>query len=71
MTFLGTGASGLTHLRATARHPRMTPDEASIGDAWVGPDHRLMRLTFDARGANGTAQGEVRLDACRGNAEEP
>ncbi len=71
VTFLGTDAAGLTHLRAAARHPQMSPDEASTGDAWVGPDHRLMRLTFEARGANGNAQGEVRLNACRGNASGP
>ena len=68
---LGVEAGGLLHLRSSARHPQLSETETSTGDAWISQDHHLVRVAFDARGDNGTAQGEVRLEGCQGTAPAP
>jgi hypothetical protein len=65
---VGVEASGLLHLRSSVRHPELSETEASTGDAWISPDHHLVRMTFDARGSHGSAQGEIHLDGCHGDA---
>jgi hypothetical protein len=68
---LGVEANGLLHLRSTVRHPQLSETEVSTGDAWVSPDHRLARVTFDAHGDHGSAQGDLRLDGCQGDPVPP
>ena len=65
VAFLGQ-EDGLRHFRTTVRHPQLSEDQASAGDAWVTEDHHLARLSFDAHGAHGSAHGELRLDGCQG-----
>ncbi|MSP02372.1 MAG: hypothetical protein EXR07_15170 [Acetobacteraceae bacterium] len=71
VAFLGVDGAGSIHLRSTTRHPQLSETEPSVGDAWVTADHRLMRVTFDARGTYGNAQGELRLEGCRGDPSAP
>ncbi len=71
VTFLGVEAGGLTHLRATARHPQLHADQLSTGDAWITADRKLARVTFEARGTYGTARGEVVLQDCNGDPGTP
>ena len=66
VTSLGVAANGLLHLRSSVRHPQLSETQDSIADAWISPDHRLVRVTFDARGDHGNAQGELRLEGCQG-----
>jgi hypothetical protein len=68
---LGIDGDGTRHFRSTVRHPQLSRDEASVGDAWIAADHRLTRVTFDAHGASGNAQGDVRLERCQGDAAAP
>lgn len=63
---LGIQADGLLHLRSSVRHPQLSETKVSTGDAWISPDHHLVRVTFDARGEHGSAQGGLRLDGCQG-----
>jgi hypothetical protein len=65
---LGTESNGAQHLRSSVRHPQLSESEISTGDAWISPDHHLVRLAFDARGDHASAQGELRLDGCEGEA---
>jgi hypothetical protein len=68
---LGVEAGGLLHLRAEARYPGLSKTEVSTGDAWISADHRLVRAAFDARSDRGSAQGELRLEACMGDPSTP
>jgi hypothetical protein len=63
---LGVEAGGLLHLRSSVRHPQLSETKVSTGDAWISPNHRLVRATFDAHGNHGSAQGALRLDGCQG-----
>jgi hypothetical protein len=67
----GVEANGLLHLHSTLRHPQLSASEVSVADAWISPDHHLVRVTFDARGQRGGAQGELRLIGCQGEAPVP
>jgi hypothetical protein len=67
-TSIGVEANGLLHVRSEVRHPQLSETKASTADAWIAPDHHLVRLTFDARSDYGSAEGELRLDGCRGEA---
>jgi hypothetical protein len=67
----GRDANGLLHLHTAVRSPQLSETEVSTGDAWISPDHHLVRVTFDARGDHGSAQGEVRLDGCEGEPPSP
>lgn len=67
----GVEANGLSHLRSSVRHPQLSETEVSTGDAWVSPDHHLVRITFDARGDHGSALGDLHLDGCQGDAAVP
>jgi hypothetical protein len=62
----GVEADGLLHLHSTVRHPQLSETEVSTGDAWISPDHHLVRMKFDARADFGSAMGELRLDGCQG-----
>jgi hypothetical protein len=64
---VGVEANGLLHLRSAVRHPQLSETEVSTGDAWVSSDHHLVRVTFDAHGDRGTAQGELHLEGCQGD----
>jgi hypothetical protein len=68
---LGVEANGLLHLRSSVRHPQLSETEPSTADAWISPDHRLVRVMFDAQSDYGSAQGELRLDGCQGEAPAP
>jgi hypothetical protein len=68
---LGLEAGGLLHLRSDITHPQLGAANVSTGDAWISPDHRLVRVKFDARGDHGNAQGELHLDGCQGEASAP
>jgi hypothetical protein len=68
---LGVDANGLLHLRSSVHHPQLSETEASTADAWISPDHHLVRVTFDAHSDYGSAQGELRLDGCQGSASAP
>ena len=68
---LGIDLHGLLHLRSTVHHPQLSETEVSTGDAWISPDHHLVRIIFDAHSGYGSAQGELRLDGCQGNAPTP
>jgi len=63
----GADANGLLHVHSAVRHPQLSQTEVSTGDAWISPDHRLIRAAFDARGEHGSAQGELRLVGCQGD----
>jgi hypothetical protein len=63
---VGTEANGLLHVRSTVRHPQLSETQVSTGDAWISPDHRLVRVTFDARTDRASAVGELRADGCTG-----
>ncbi len=65
---VGVEANGLRHLRSTVRHPQLSETEVSTGDAWISSDHQLVRVTFDAHGDRGSAQGELHLEGCQGYA---
>lgn len=65
---VGSEPNGLLHLRSSARHPQLSDTQVSTADAWISADHHLARVTFDARGDNVSAQGEVHLDRCQGDA---
>ncbi len=65
---MGVEAGGLLHFHSTIRHPQLSETETSTGDAWVSPDHRLARATFEAHADHGSARGELRLEGCRGDA---
>jgi hypothetical protein len=67
----GVEPGGLLHLHSSVRHPQLSEAQASTGDAWVSADHRLMRVTFEARGDHATAHGELRLDGCDGEPPVP
>lgn len=67
MMAIGVETGGVQHLRATIRHPSLSADKPSAGDAWVTADHRLARVTLDAHDARGNATGDVRLEECRGD----
>jgi hypothetical protein len=67
VSYLGTEGDGSRHFRTAVRHPQLSEDQTSTGDAWVTADHRLARVAFDARGARGTAHGELQLDGCDGS----
>ena len=62
----GVEAKGMTRLRSSVRHPQLGETEVSTGDAWISSTHRLVRVTFDAHGERGSAQGDIRLDGCEG-----
>jgi len=64
----GRDANGLLHLHSAVRSPQLSETEASTGDAWISADHHLVRVTFDARGERGNAQGEVHFGWVRGRA---
>ena len=68
---LGKEVDGLLHVRSSVRHPQLSETEVSTADAWISPDHRLVRVTFDAHSDYGEAQGELRLDGCQGEAPTP
>ena len=68
---LGIEAGGLLHLRSSVRHNQLSETEVSTGDAWISPDHHLVRVAFDARGDHASAQGELHLDGCQGAALVP
>ena len=67
----GVESDGLLHLHSSVRHPQLSETKVSTGDAWISPDHHLVRVTFDARADYGSAQGEVRLDGCQGEPPVP
>ena len=67
----GVEANGVLHLRSSVRHPQLSETEISNGDAWVSADHHLVRVTFDARGDHASAQGDLALDGCQGDAAAP
>jgi hypothetical protein len=71
VTPMGVESDGSMHLRSSVRHPRLSETKVSTGDAWISPDHRLLRVTFDARSDHASARGELRLDGCMGQAAEP
>ena len=62
----GVEAGGLLHLHSSVRHPQLSETQASAGDAWISPDHHLVRETFEARSDSGSAHGELHLDGCQG-----
>ena len=62
----GVEGGGLLHLHTSIRHPQLNKTEVSTGDAWISPDHHLVRVRFDARADYGSAEGELRLDGCQG-----
>ena len=64
---VGVEANGLLHVRSSVRHPQLSETEVSTADAWIAPDHHLLRVTFDARSDHASAQGELRLDGCTGS----
>ncbi len=68
---LGVEAGGLLHLRSTVRHPQLSDTRISTGDAWIAPDHHLVRIAFDALGDHGSARGELRLEGCQGQTAPP
>jgi hypothetical protein len=68
---LGVEAGGLLHLHASVRHPQLSEAQVSTGDAWISPDHRLVRETFDARADYGVARGALHLEGCRGEPSAP
>lgn len=67
----GTEAGGLLHLHTSVRYPQLSETQASTGDAWVSPDHRLVRETFEAHSDSGSAHGELHLDGCSGAPPAP
>lgn len=67
----GVEADGLLHLRSSVRHPQLSETKVSTGDAWISPDHHLIRMTFDAYANHGSAHGELRLDSCQGQPPAP
>jgi hypothetical protein len=68
---MGIETGGLRHVHSTVRPPRLSETLESTGDAWISPDHHLVRVTFDARGDLGEATGELHLDGCTGDAPSP
>jgi hypothetical protein len=68
---LGVEANGLLHVRSSVRHPQLSETEASTADAWISPDHHLIRVTLDAHSDYGVADGELHLDGCQGEAPAP
>jgi hypothetical protein len=62
----GSDANGWLQLHTAVFHPQLSRTEVSTGDAWIAPDHRLMRVVFNAHGDLGSASGEFRLDGCQG-----
>jgi hypothetical protein len=64
----GVEAGGVLHLRSSVRHPQLSESQTSVGDAWISPDHHLIRETFEAHGDSGSAHGELHLDGCSGEA---
>jgi hypothetical protein len=66
---LGIEANGLLHLRSSVRHRQLSATEISTGDAWTSADHHLVRVTFDARGNHASAQGDLHLEGCQGDAQ--
>ena len=68
---LGVEAGGLLHLRSSLRHKQLGEGNVSTGDAWISPDHHLVRVTFDARADHGSAQGMLRLEGCQGEPPAP
>ena len=68
---LGVESGGLLHLHASVRHPQLSATKTSVGDAWISPDHHLVRVTFEARADYGSAHGEVHLDGCEGQPPAP
>jgi hypothetical protein len=64
----GVDSQGLLHLHAEVRHPQLSATELSTGDAWISSGHQLVRVAFDARGDHGSAEGELHLDECGGDA---
>jgi hypothetical protein len=71
VTPVGIEHDGSLHLRSSVRHPQLSETKASTGDAWISPDHHLVRVTFDARSEDASAQGELHLDRCQGEALTP
>jgi hypothetical protein len=66
ISYLGVDANGLHHFHSAVRHPQLSMEQLSTGDAWITSDHRLDRVSFTARGSRGTAHGELRLERCEG-----
>jgi hypothetical protein len=64
VTSAGPDTDGLHHLRSTVRHPGLSDTQASTGDAWISPDHHLVRVMFDAHSSRGGAHGELHLAGC-------
>ncbi len=71
VTAVATEADGLLHLRSAVRHPQLSETEVSTADAWISPDHHLVRADFDARGDHASAQGALHLESCRGETPVP
>jgi|HubBroStandDraft_1064217.scaffolds.fasta_scaffold20818_2 hypothetical protein len=63
---MGIDRDGLLHLHSSVRHPQLSETEVSTGDAWISPDHHLVRVAFNARGDHASAQGELHLEGCQG-----
>jgi hypothetical protein len=68
---MGVDHDGLLHLHSSVRHPQLSETEVSTGDAWISPDHHLVRVAFNARGDHASAQGELHLDGCEGEPPAP
>jgi hypothetical protein len=68
---MGVDHDGLLHLHSSVRHPQLSETEVSTGDAWISPDHHLVRVVFNARGDHASAQGELHLDGCEGEPPGP
>jgi hypothetical protein len=68
---IGVEANGLLHLRSSVRYKALSETQVSTGDAWISPDHRLARVTFDARTDHASAQGDLRLEGCQGDPPAP
>jgi hypothetical protein len=68
ITVVSTGveSDGTLRLHSSVRHPQLSETQTSTADAWISPDHHLIRATFDAKGEPGEALGEFHLDGCQG-----
>lgn len=67
----GVGTDGLLHLQSSVLHPQLSETKVSTGDAWISPDHHLVRVTFEAHADYGSATGELHLDGCEGQPPIP
>lgn len=67
----GVEAGGMLHLHSSVRHPQLSENQVSTGDAWISADHHLVRESFVARTDTASAHGELHLDGCQGQPPVP